>query len=223
MGSEMCIRDSYELSDLVIKAGVDRAKALGIDDRIKFFNENVFESEDQDKFVEKYDLVHWDNSLHHMFDVDNAIRWSVRVLKSGGVLVVDDYMGPSYMQVAQRDRQFADSVRAALPRKYLKNPVDGSVSLKSPNIPKARFLETDPSEMADSGRIYDSLKKYCNDIEIVNGGGVLYFLGLRPLFGNFNPNNSIDIEILESLLEIDAQYTKITSALFHGFACWKKN
>lgn len=212
--------DLYELSDLVIAEGEKKAKKLGIQDRINFHNENIFES--STRVLEKYDLVHWDNSLHHMFDAPEAIRWSVNALKNGGVLIVDDYMGPSYMQIAEKDRLFADATRQSLEERYLINPSNGLVSNVSPNIPKQKFLDTDPSEMADSGNIIPGLKKHCSGVEIINGGGVLFFLGLRPLFGNFRTDSTEDSELLASLLEMDALYSKVTGSIFHGFACWKK-
>lgn len=215
--------DLFELSDSVIEQGQKEAARKGVCDRVSFRRENVFNTiGDQGKYFEKYDLVHWDNSLHHMFDVADAIQWSVNALRKGGMLVIDDYMGPSYMQVGEKERSFADAVRSNLPEKYLINPADGEVSLKSPNIPKQRFLDTDPSEMADSGNILGALKQTCTGVNIKLGGGVLFFLGLRPLFGNFDPGLGEDARLLGELLEMDKQYTRVFKSSFHNFAFWEK-
>jgi SAM-dependent methyltransferase len=217
--------DLYELSGNVIKAGESTADNMGIRDKIQFYKEDIF-STDTSASEGQYDLVHWDNALHHMFSVKDAIRLSRRMLKPGGVLVIDDYVGPSYMQVSEEVYKFADSVRSLLEEKYLKNNTADKDKFpllpKSPRIPVQAFLDTDPSEMADAGNILPEIYQQCTGARVIKTGGVLYFLGLRPLFGNFDENNERDVARLKSLLSLDEWFTNETGHTFHAFICWDK-
>ncbi len=217
--------DLYELSGSVIEAGKKTAEKFGVADRATFFKADIFGKENNDE-KEKYDLVHWDNALHHMFSVKDAIALSKRMLKPGGVLVIDDYVGPSYMQIDAEDYKFADSVRLLLDKKYIKNNTEDKdrfpLSPKSPRIPVERFLATDPSEMVDAGNILPEIDRQCAGASVIKTGGILYFLGLRPLFGNFDAKNKDDLEVLSNLLKLDKWYTEQTGKTFHAFISWKK-
>lgn len=217
--------DLFELSDGTIQAGRAEAARLGLQDRVIFHQRDVLRRGLPQP--ERYDLVHWDNALHHMFSAEDAIQFSRDVLSRGGVLVIDDYVGPSYMQVSEEVYAVADKVRAGLPEKYLRNNTPSSTKFplipKSPRIPKARFLATDPSEMADSSNVLPAARRHLPNVTIIPTGGVLFFLGLRPLFGNFDENDPTDRALLADLLMQDRTWTKDhPEATFHAFLCWEK-
>ena len=217
--------DLFELSDAVIAAGCRAAAEAGLAARARFHHEDIFGLPEAPEGV--YDLVHWDNSLHHMFSVDQAIAFSARALKPGGVLVIDDYVGPSYMQVSERVYAVADKTRSALPEKYLVNNTRAQERFplipKSPRIPVQHFLDSDPSEMADSGNILAAARRHLPGVTIIPTGGILFFLGLRPLFGNFDETDPTDHTLLEELLAWDHYWTlRNPDDTFHAFLCWKK-
>lgn len=216
--------DLFDLSDTAIEQGRQAIDKHGLDQsRFRFHNVDPFGSGWHPDAL--YDLVQWDNSLHHMFDADLAVRTSVEVLAPGGVFVMDDYIGPTYMQISEEVYAFADGVRACLPEQYLTHPDDPTrlLTVEAPRIPKEQFLRTDPSEMADSGNILSSVRRHMPDATVTPAGGAVYFLALRGLFGNFDPDNETDESLLAELLELDATYNRIapTTAL-HGFAYWVK-
>ncbi len=55
----------FEFSNERIRRGVELSRKLDIENKVTFKNGNVFEFFEN----ETVDLVHWNNSLHHMFDV----------------------------------------------------------------------------------------------------------------------------------------------------------
>ncbi|MFN2471275.1 MAG: methyltransferase [Gaiellaceae bacterium] len=74
--------DLYEVSDARIQQGQELADLHGLGNRITWHNRAVdFASAALDG---KYDLVYWNNALHHMLDVDQAVQWSKRALRPGG-------------------------------------------------------------------------------------------------------------------------------------------
>jgi ubiquinone/menaquinone biosynthesis C-methylase UbiE len=65
--------DLYEITPLRIQMGLERAREMGVVDRVRFHEADAF----QECKTTDYDLVYWNNALHHMLDADAAIAWSV--------------------------------------------------------------------------------------------------------------------------------------------------
>jgi len=190
----------YELSESRIEQEKNLAKRLGIGDKIKFTLGDAFQAE-QDKG--KFDFVHWNNSLHHMFDVDLAISWSYFVLKQGGMFYMDDYVGYKHMQYSEKMLEIASHARSILPESFLVNPRNPeklvSRVCKRPDLEK--LVESDPSECADSERIIGCVQKYFPDAVVKLTGGVIYRLALSDIIHNFDEDR--DKHILNLLMMID--------------------
>jgi SAM-dependent methyltransferase len=101
----------YELSQVAVDQGRKDAAEAGLADRMDFRMENGMKSETREAV---YDLVYWNNALHHMFDVKAALEWSRRVLKKGGVFLMDDFVGPDRMQWSDRLLEINNEVRSQI-------------------------------------------------------------------------------------------------------------
>lgn len=197
----------YELSQVRIEQGKKIAQNWGVEPFVKFISGDAFKQNQQTECV---DFVHWNNSLHHMFDVESAISWSYKILKPGGMFYMDDYVGPDRMQWSSKMLEIASKVRQVLPERYLVNPINPSSgllpkALQQPNIEK--LIQTDPSEAADSERIIECVKKFFPNAEIVLTGGVIYHLALSDILHNFD--ESTDELILDLLMVIDDLCTQL--------------
>jgi SAM-dependent methyltransferase len=64
--------DLFELSQERIAIGKAAAVRHGVADRVRFHVGDAFSLDLDDQ----YDLVYWNNALHHMFDVERALQWS---------------------------------------------------------------------------------------------------------------------------------------------------
>ncbi len=190
----------YELSQVRIEQGKRLAAKFGLENKVNFIQGDAL-----DVIMEKecFDFVHWNNSLHHMLDVEAAIRWSYKVLQKDGMFYMDDYVGPNRMQWSDKMLKVASQVRAILPEKYLTNPKNPSQLLPKTIVRNSveSMIEIDPSEAADSERIIDSIKKYFPKAEITLTGGVVYHLACSDILHNFN--ESQDQHILDFLMLID--------------------
>jgi SAM-dependent methyltransferase len=113
---------------------------------------------------EQYDLVHWNNSLHHMLDVEPAIEWSWRVLKPGGLFYMDDFVGPDRFQWTPQMLLVATAVR-----------------------------QSDPSEAADSSRILECVRRRFPGADIMLTGGVVYHLALSDILANFKEDEDLTL------------------------------
>jgi SAM-dependent methyltransferase len=108
----------YELSEVRVEQGRKLARKLGVEDRVNFYIGDAFEIV---KDIESFDFVHWNNSLHHMLDVEASIKWSYNVLSKEDVYM-DDYVGPSRFQWSDKMLEMVSKVRGVLPENYLVNP-----------------------------------------------------------------------------------------------------
>ena len=190
----------YEVSEYRVKIGEELAKKLNVENKVHFVMGDAFSLiKDKDCF----DFVHWNNSLHHMLDTEVAIQWSYEVLKKGGMFYMDDYVGPNYLQFAEKTKAIASKVRSVMPDKYLVNPKEPEKLLSKEVIPlnKSKLIASDPSEAADSERILSGIKKYFPSAEITLTGGAIYNTALSDMIGNFDEEN--DRFILDLLMIID--------------------
>lgn len=193
----------YELSDERIKIGRDLVEQHGLAEKVHFVHGDAFEMLER---KESFDLVHWNNSLHHMMNVSEAVEWSKDILKKGGLFYMDDFIGATRFQWSDRQLEMATMVREIFrDSKYLIDPRDKTKVLSSQiRRPNAEALEKDdPSEAADSSNILTAVKTFFPNAFLQETGGVIYHLVLNDMLANFGENNN-DKLFLDLLLLIDS-------------------
>lgn len=191
----------FELSTEMIKQARRKAESLGLLDRVELIQGDCFLHE----FTEKVDLVHWNNSLHHMLDTKKAIKWSYDILSPGGVFYMDDFVGPTRFQWSDEALKLGTRIRRVLPKDFLKDPHrKGRYLSRELTRPNARRLkDSDPSEAADSSSIMQSVKEYFPNAKIKLTGGLIYHATLNDILHNINESDEKDKAILELSLIID--------------------
>jgi SAM-dependent methyltransferase len=171
-----------------------------------FIQGDAFQLANQPK---QYDLVHWNNSLHHMLNVETAVDWSWKILKPGGCFTWTTSSAPDRFQWPPQMLLAATAVRQSLPDRLLVNPHKPTTML--PRVVKKpdseRLRQSDPSEAADSSRILSCVQRRFPGADIVLTGGVIYHLALSDLLANFAEDE--DFPLLERLLELDDMCTAI--------------
>jgi len=192
--------DLFEISPERVALGQASATRRGVAERASFYVRDAFAQD----LGDQYDLVYWNNALHHMLDVHQALLWSRERLRPGGWLVMDDYVGATRFQWPDTQLEIASRVRRSLPERLLRNPAQPerncSSSVKRPGL--AGMLAADPSEAADSGNILPALRQIFPDAQILLTGGVVYNLALKDIIANFGDT---DADRLQALLDYDAE------------------
>lgn len=187
-----------ELSETRLDSARARAEKMGLNGRLKFVPGDPF----QLAIGEKFDLVYWNNALHHMNDADEAAKWSKSVLYPGGWFVMDDYVGPTRWQWPDQQIIIGERALSLLPERLLRDPMNPDKlfprTITRPNLRK--LYEADPSEAADSENIIPSIYKYFPNAEVKKTGGCIYHLALAKVLANFQGN---DEPLLKSLLLLD--------------------
>lgn len=149
----------YELSEQRVREATAAAEQKGLADRVAFHRTDPFQEDGQ----ASYDLVYWDHSLHHMFDVRAALEWSARVLAPGGLLVVNDFIGPTRLQWTVAEVRLARAyLREARPHLATKPK---SVPYSTP-LSRLAMLRKDPSEAPQSDRIPAAVAATCPGFEL---------------------------------------------------------
>lgn len=190
--------DLFEISQTRVERGKALAAERGIADRMTYHVQDAFEAE-----LPTYDLVYWNNALHHMLDTNAAVKWSFDRLNPGGCFVMDDFVGSDRHQWSAQELDVAESIRTMLPAQYLRNPLapERMLPLRPAAPPLEDLMRQDPTEAADSENILPAIREHFPDAEIALTGGVIYHLALNDVIANFTEEE--DRPLLESLLVID--------------------
>lgn len=196
--------DLFEISQARIDQGRVLAVQHGVSGRVRFHAVNAFDQ----ALDRNFDLVYWNNALHHMMDVEAAIRWSHDRLVKGGFFIMDDFIGPSRFQWSDYHLEIASRVRELLPERFLVHPVDPRRRLPScltrPSVES--LMAVDPTEAADSDNILPALQRVFPNAEVILTGGVIYHLALNDVLANFD--DAEDATLLSSLLLLDEVLAK---------------
>jgi SAM-dependent methyltransferase len=196
--------DLYDISSVNIGIGEAEAERQGVSSKANFFTANAFVAANETD----YDLVYWNNSLHHMPDVAAAVSWSKERLKPGGLFAMDDFVGPDRFQWTDENLAWATRVRYALSERLLASPYADAVVVDrecgKPTVEEV--IAADPSEAMDSGRILAEVRRAFPEVEIIPTGGALYHLALNDIFCNFVTES--DLDCLRQILLLDELLAK---------------
>lgn len=189
----------YELSQSRADEAMEKARAMGVAERVRLHVSDAFAAPPAPTF----DLVYWKDALHHMFDAQAAVRWSAQVLKPRGIFFMNEFVGPTHMQYTDRQLELAERARRALPARYLANPDDPSkqVPYRRTRPQLQALLDTDPSECADSANILPALRSTFPNATVIPTGGVVYMLSLNDILANLD--EQADEQLLRSMMLAD--------------------
>lgn len=120
-----------------------------------------------------YDLVIMEGALHHFSPMRPTLERVRGLLKLGGLLVVNDFVGPSRFQWTAAQLRAANSFLALIPDDYRRRWPDGRVKKRIDAPGRLRMKLADPSEAAESSRILPLLKEMFTTLELKNKGGAI--------------------------------------------------
>jgi len=195
--------DLYEISEARIEQAAAAAAKWNLEDRITWHNEPAdFESAGETA----YDVVYWNKALHHMLDTQQALAWSREVLKPGGLIYMNDFVGPDRMQWPDEMLRAATRVREALPPHLLKLPEGRQVPTTVTRPDPDDLIAMDPTECADSAAIIPAFNDLFPGATIRPTGGVVYHLALKDILERITPADGA--ELFELLLLVDQLHSK---------------
>lgn len=120
-----------------------------------------------------YDLVIAEGALHHLYPMRSALASIHGMLKPGGLLLVNDFVGPTRFQWTPRQLQAANALLALIPKEYRRRWSDNRVKTRVDAPGRLRMKLADPSEAAESSLILPLLGEMFSTLELKNKGGAL--------------------------------------------------
>ncbi len=161
--------DAIDLSPARIALARETAAQKGLDGIV------AFQVGDMKTIVGKglYDLVIMEGALHHFSPMRLTLERVRGLLKPGGLLVVNDFVGPSRFQWTAAQLRAASAFLALIPEDYRRRWPDGKVKKRIDAPGRLRLQLADPSEAAESSRILPLLKEMFATLELKNKGGAL--------------------------------------------------
>lgn len=134
-----------------------------------------------------YDVIFAEHSLHHVAALEHLMAQVSQALKPGGLLIVDEFVGPSRFQWTDRQLTAITGTLSILPESLRRSRTqEGVLKRTVPRPTIKQMLEIDPSEAVRSAEIPALLRQHTHVLEWRPYGGALLHLLLEDIAGNFS-------------------------------------
>lgn len=184
------------------------SEGLPIDFSVRQFEEFVANPGDEAMF----DVAFFSGSLHHVTDLEGMLSAVRRVVRPGGWVIVNEYVGPCYQLYPQSQIEIVNRTLEKIPATFRIHP-DERLVLPSMDAIQAN----DPTEGVRSAIIPTLLPLYFRATYLRWIGGGL----LHPLFGYLNSgrvnDGSPESQILAQMLITLEDELTVGGALSHDF------
>lgn len=149
-----------------------------------------------------FDVVIFDNSLHHCSPlqpvVDKANQW----LSEKGFVVVNEYVGPDRFQWTDKQVALTNALLQVLPER-LRRKKDGKLKNRMTRPGALAVRLNDPSEAAESSAILNSLQRRFAVLEVRPYGGTILANLLKDIAHNFSDHTRETRDWLEFLFGVE--------------------
>lgn len=201
---------AFDASPKAIEIASEAAAAekLPIDFSVRLFEEFVAAPGDEAMF----DVAFFSGSLHHVTDLEGMLAAVRRVVRPGGWVIVNEYVGPCYQLYPQSQIDVVNRTLARIPPTFRIHPDERLV------LPSMEAIQAnDPTEGVRSALIPVLLPLYFKATYLRWIGGAL----LHPLFGYLNGDRindgSPESQVLARMLIMLEDELTEAGALSHDF------
>jgi SAM-dependent methyltransferase len=180
-------------SQLAKTAGLDHVLSYRVADARQVLREEAGQ----------FDVVLVLQALHHFDRVEETMELIARALRPGGLLIFDDYVGPSRYQWAKAQMRAANALLAELPaERRVRN--DGRIKRRvlRPSLLSMRL--DDPADAAESAALMPSLRRHFTIEEEHSYGSILH-LALQDIAHNFMADDPATAQVLEQCIAAEDQ------------------
>ena len=188
----------YDLSPESIEAADRWARSAGIESfTYRQADLNAIKLEPQ-----AFDLIVVQMALHHTFELERLYDAIAQALKPGGLLVADEYVGPTRFCWTERQMQTVNGLLTLLPPEKRINP-DGIFKPLIARQPPSFFDETDPSEAIRSGEVVARLEERFDIRWRRPYGGTILHPMLHDIAWAFKEGDPLSEALLGSAIAIE--------------------
>jgi 2-polyprenyl-3-methyl-5-hydroxy-6-metoxy-1,4-benzoquinol methylase len=170
-----------------------QAKEVGLDSVLTF---RAADARQLLREAEQYDVVLGLQSLHHFDNLDATMDLIARLLGPGGLLIFDEFVGPTKFQWTPGQLQAANSLLESLPPE-LRVQQDGRVKRRVVRPSLLSMRMDDPSEAVEAGNLLPALRRRFDVLEERPYGGTVLHLALSGIAQNFLDGSPATSEWIE--------------------------
>lgn len=188
--------DGYDLSP----GAVDEARALagqaGMADQIAYA---VADLDQITLPASTYDLVIAGQAVHHVQQLEHLAEQLWKSMKPGGILVLNEYVGPSRFQWSDRVGTLMNDLLRLLPPEK-RQMRDGRLKSEIIRPTPEQVERVDPTESVRSAEILPVFERFFSyDYRAPFGGTLLQFL-LSDIAANFDEHSPADCALIDLLV-----------------------
>jgi len=151
----------------------------------------------------RYDAVVFCMSLHHVSALEHVLDQVAGALRPGGVLLVNEFVGPQRFQFTDLQLELVRSLLAGLPERLRRSCHGGAIKREYVRMPVAHWLSVDPSEAVRSHEILPEIAKRFEIVHRGDYGGTLLGLLLEHVVHNFRADDEGAMSSLALLFSIE--------------------
>ena len=150
--------------------------------------------------AERFDFIYFFQSLHHIERLEHVLDQCHRALRPTGVLLVNEFVGPSRFQWTDEQIELANAQLTKIPPALRRDRVSGQVKTEVHRPSVAEMIATDPSEAVRSAEIERLLRSSFDVRGAWDWGGTVNHLVLQNIAGNFEAGNSEHDTLIRQLV-----------------------
>lgn len=150
---------------------------------------------------DSYDFIYFFQALHHIEALERVLEQCDRALRRGGLLLVNEFVGPSRFQWTSRQIALANQSLALLPAELRGDLLRGGIKTEIERPTIRYMIGHDPSEAVRSAEIEGLLKARFDVIGEWNWGGTLNHLVFQGIAANFDSANAGHCALIEALID----------------------
>lgn len=186
-----------DLSDKCIEVAIRRAHEVELAPKINYIAANL-----NDYVLPEmaYDFIFFFHSLHHVEALEQLLEGCAKALNSGGIIMVNEFVGPSRFQWTDEQIALANDVFRLLPEELRYDLQNNNIKTEIGRFSVEEMMQHDESEAVRSAEIEDILRQNFNVVEEKNWGGTLNNLILENTAGNYDPANPYHNTIADLLV-----------------------
>ena len=180
---------AYEMSSTAVERAKARFAEAGLADRIEMRAADVLED---DVPSGSFDVVFVQAAIHHFDRIDDMFALMHRVLRPGGLLVYDEYVGPDFHVWHPEVVAIMDEIHECLAPRYRWDTNMNAIRETGPRPSREWMLQHDPSEGVHASRILPLTYQWFDVIDRADSGGTImrgFFSGLLPNFDWSDPKD----------------------------------
>ena len=202
--------DGCDISTESILLARDQAAAAGVSESIDY---RVQDIEQLELPAARYDFVVVKMALHHFQNLEHIYAQIERGLKPGGLLMFNEFVGPSRFQWPPIQLERMNGLFERLPREIR----DQAPYTRIYRRAEEDMIATDPSEAARSAEIVPLLFERFDVLEYKPYGGTLLHIVLADVMDHIDVSKERDRSMLRSLIDCEKKDIE-SGALSSDFA-----